>query len=268
MNQENFTELECIDIGANLANKKFRNDLDEVLSNAKSAGVSKIVLTGSSEKNSRESAKLAEQHSGFLYSTAGIHPHDAKEFDVQRTSETLKSLYSQRSVVAVGECGLDFNRDFSPRDQQRSCFAAHIELAAENGLPMFLHERDAFDEFHESMRTNRDRISRAVVHCFTGTEKAAKAYLDLDLHLGITGWICDERRGKHLRDVVKIIPVQRLMIETDCPYLAPRDYRPKISRNEPKYLPHILKAIAECRGEDPFELGERILQTTNEFFQI
>ena len=118
------------------------------------------------------------------------------------------------------------------------------------------------------MRAARDRISRAVVHCFTGTEKAARAYLDLDLHLGITGWICDERRGKHLRDVVKLIPVERLMIETDCPYLAPRDYRPKISRNEPKYLPHILKSVAQCRGEDPFELGELILQTTNEFFGI
>ena len=268
MNQENLPELQCIDIGANLANKKFRRDLDEVLSDAKSAGVSKIVLTGSSENNSRESAKLAQQHPGFLYATAGIHPHDAKSFDAQRTTVTLKSLYTQASVVAVGECGLDFNRDFSPRDQQRSCFAAHIELAAANGLPMFLHERDAFDEFHELMRVARDRISRAVVHCFTGTERAARAYLDLDLHLGITGWICDERRGKHLRDVVKIIPVERLMIETDCPYLAPRDYRPKISRNEPKYLPHILKSVAECRGEDPLELGEKILQTTNEFFEI
>jgi len=226
MNQEILPELSCIDIGANLANKKFRNDLDTVLSDAQSAGVSKIVLTGSSERNSRESAELAEQHSGFLYSTAGIHPHDAKEFDATRTTAELKKLYAQDAVVAVGECGLDFNRDFSPRDQQRSCFAAHIELAAENGLPMFLHERDAFDEFHERMRAARDRISRAVVHCFTGTERAAKAYLDLDLHLGITGWICDERRGKHLRDVVKVIPVERLMIETDCPYLAPRDYRP------------------------------------------
>jgi len=262
------TTLECIDIGANLANKKFANDLDDVLADAKTSGVSKIVLTGSSEKNSRESAELAQQHPGFLFATAGIHPHDAKSFDPQRTTATLKRLYELKSVVAVGECGLDFNRDFSPRDQQRSCFAAHIELAAQNGLPMFLHERDAFDEFYELMKDARDQISRAVVHCFTGTESAARAYLDLDLHLGITGWICDERRGKHLRDVVKVIPVDRLMIETDCPYLAPRDYRPKISRNEPKYLPHILNAVAECRGEDPFELGEKILETTNKFFDI
>ena len=136
------------------------------------------------------------------------------------------------------------------------------------GLPLFLHERDAFDTFYEIMRKNRSRVSGGVVHCFTGTETQARAYLDLDLHLGVTGWICDERRGKHLREVVKIIPADRLMVETDCPYLAPRDYRPKISRNEPKYLPHILEVVASCRGESVADLAPKILKTTNLFFGI
>ena len=268
MNQDTTTQLDCIDIGANLTSKKFRNDLDEVLKSSRDAGVSRIVLTGSSQANSIESSELCLKHPGFLYSTAGVHPHDAKEYDVEETGKALRELYPLPHVVAVGECGLDFNRDFSPRDLQREAFAAQIELAAECGLPMFLHERDAFDEFYSMMKEARDRLSGAVVHCFTGSEENAKAYLDLDLHLGITGWICDERRGKHLRDVVKIIPVNRLMIETDCPYLAPRDVRPKIQRNEPKYLPHILRTVAECRGESAEELGPKIIETTCKLFGI
>ena len=196
-----------------------------------------------------------------------IRDSDASEYDAN-TRTVLEELFALPHVVAVGECGLDFNRDFSPRDQQRSCFAEHLDLAASSGLPMFLHERDAFDEFLKMMNEARDKISRAVVHCFTGTMQQAKAYLDLDLHLGITGWICDERRGKHLREVVKAIPVNRLMIETDAPYLAPRDYRPKINRNEPKYLPHILEVVAQCRGETPNALAESIIQTTDKFFDF
>ena len=265
---ENTNQLECIDIGANLTSKNFRHDLDQVLADSKAAGVSTIILTGSSESNSKASAELCKANPGFLYSTAGIHPHDASDFDNQNTTQTLKQLFELEWVVAVGECGLDFNRDFSPRDKQRDCFEAHLELAAENGLPLFLHERDAFDEFLAFMKQARGRVSRGVVHCFTGTREQAHAYLDLDLHLGITGWICDERRGEHLREVVKTIPVNRLMIETDCPYLAPRDFRPKIKRNEPKYLPHILKTVAMCRGEAPEELAQQILATTRDFFEI
>ena len=262
------TQFECIDIGANLTSKKFKNDLENVLTESASAGLSHIVLTGSSERNSVESSKICQRHPGFLYSTAGIHPHDASEYDPVRTAKTLEDLYKLDHVVAVGECGLDFNRDFSPRDKQRDCFAAHLDLASKNQLPLFLHERDAFDTFYSMMKEARGRISRGVVHCFTGSLSNAKAYLDLDLHLGITGWICDERRGKHLRDVVKEIPVNRLMLETDCPYLAPRDYRPRINRNEPKYLPHILKTVAECRGEPVEELAAEVLKTTKSFFGI
>ncbi len=268
MNKDAIAKLECIDIGANLTNKRFRHDLDLVLQQSRSAGVSKIVLTGSSEKNSLEASSLCEMHPGFLYSTAGIHPHDASEFDPDKTLQTLSALCNQAHVVAVGECGLDFNRDFSPRDAQRACFEAHLDLASQNGLPLFLHERDAFDEFLELMTLYRDRISRGVVHCFTGNADQAKAYLDLDLHLGITGWICDERRGQHLRNIVRMIPANRLMIETDCPYLAPRDYRPRINRNEPKYLPHILETVAECRHVTAIELGPELVETTRQFFEF
>ena len=268
MPQESESPIECIDIGANLTNKRFRNDLPQVLADAKSAGVTSIVLTGTNEQNSVAVAKLCEEHPGYLFATAGVHPHDASEFDSLRSLETLRSIVQEDCVVAVGECGLDYNRDFSPRDKQRSCFQSQLELAAECQLPLFLHERDAFEDFYDIVKTMRNRIAGGVVHCFTGSAHEAKAYLDLDLHLGITGWICDERRGNHLREIVKDIPIERLMIETDCPYLAPRDYRPKINRNEPKYLPHILSAVAQCRSEPVESLAAGLIKTTTEFFQL
>jgi len=241
------TSFHCIDIAAN---------------------VDAIVLTGSDVLSTTASFELAKKHEGFLYSTAGIHPHHASEFSVAATLPLLESLCEQPQVVAVGECGLDFNRDFSPRDDQLSCFIAQLKLAAKNRLSLFLHERDAHDEFLELMQAHRDEVSEAVVHCFTGTREQATAYLDLDLHIGITGWLCDERRGNHLKEVVRHIPIERLMIETDAPYLAPRDYPSKIARNEPRYLPHILAAVAQARGESPDALAPGLLSTTRRFFGI
>lgn len=260
--------FECIDIGVNLTSRQFKNDAEQVIAAAKAAGVCHMILTGSDETNSRRSSDLCQDHPGYLFSTAGIHPHDAKHFHQTTSILALNQLLKLPHVVAVGECGLDFNRDFSPRDQQKECFLGHLNLAAETGLPLFLHERDAHDEFLDIMREYRESLSGGVVHCFTGTAKQAEAYLDLDLHLGITGWICDERRGEHLREIVRNIPVERLMIETDAPYLAPRDYRPRIKRNEPKYLPHILNTIASCRGENVETLATKIIDTTKSFFRI
>ena len=239
-----------------------------VIDDARRANLEAIVLTGSDEASCLESVELAKTYPDFLYCTAGIHPHHASDFSVAETLPLLRSLCELPQVVAVGECGLDFNRDFSPRDQQLSCFAAHLELAAVNRLPLFLHERDAHDAFIGTLRERRDSVTAGVVHCFTGTLEQARAYLDLDLHIGITGWLCDERRGQHLQEVVRHVPIDRLMIETDAPYLAPRDYRPKIQRNEPKYLPHILEAVARCRGESTEVLAAQLLNTTREFFGL
>lgn len=257
----------CIDIGANLTHKSFQRDLEHVVEDALAVSVNTIILTGACERSSQQAVKLSEKYPEIFLSTAGVHPHDAKSFD-DTVQQSIEALLENPRVVAVGECGLDFNRDFSPREDQRRCFEAQLKLAAKIQKPLFLHERDAHDEFLGFMTQYRDSINRGVVHCFTGSEAAMKAYLDLDLHIGITGWICDERRGTHLRELVKQVPVERLMIETDSPYLAPRDIRPKIQRNEPKYLPHILRHIALCRNEDPVKLAEQVLETTNSFFSI
>lgn len=244
-----------VDIGANLGNKAFRADRREVIARARAAGVGTIVVTGTSVSASLDAADLARADADLgveLASTAGIHPHDAKSFG-PRALETLRELCARREVVAVGECGLDYDRDFSPRPVQRACFEAQLELAAELRLPVFLHERAAHADFVAILSRHRARLVAGVAHCFTGTAEEARAYLDLDLHLGITGWICDERRGRHLDAVVRDVPNDRLMIETDAPFLLPRDLpkSPASRRNEPALLPHVLARVARARRESP-----------------
>jgi TatD DNase family protein len=235
-----------IDIGVNLTHRQFAGDHDRVVDRAIAAGVTTLILTGTSEAGSRAAQALAAARPGVLFSTAGVHPHDASRCDAG-TIARLRALAALPGVVAIGECGLDFNRDFSPRPVQEQWFDAQLGLAAELGLPVFLHERDAHARFIAILRAHT--LVDAVVHCFTGTAAELAAYLELGACIGITGWICDERRGADLRKLTAKIPLDRLMIETDAPFLAPRDIRPKITRNEPAYLPHILAAIAAERGE-------------------
>ncbi|MFP2770286.1 TatD family hydrolase [Oceanisphaera sp. KMM 10153] len=258
-----------IDIGVNLTNGQFDKDREQVITRAKAAGISALVLTGTSLEESRAVADYAATEPGFCYATAGIHPHDAKTFDGQSLS-VLRALAARPEVVAIGECGLDYNRDFSPRPQQDAVFEAQLELAAELQLPVFMHCRDAHDRFIDILRPWRSRLPAAVLHCFTGSEAELRDCLALDLHIGITGWICDERRGQGLQRLVSLIPSNRLMIETDSPYLLPRDLLPKPSgrRNEPAYLPHIARRIAACRGDDPDGLIAASTVTSHAFFRI
>ena len=261
--------LSLVDIGVNLTNKSFRKDLDAVIDRAVQAGVARMIVTGTSVAASQRAADLAESRPSVLYATAGVHPHDAKTCD-DETIAALRQLADRPQVVAIGECGLDFNRDFSPRPDQRTWFEAQIELACELGMPLFLHERDASSAMLEIVRRHRDRMKAAVVHCFTGTGDELDAYLDLDLHIGITGWICDERRGRHLYDLVARIPPNRLMIETDAPFLLPRTIRPrpKSRRNEPAHLLHVLDAVASATGRNRDEIASATTATATAFFGL
>ncbi|MGH8671790.1 MAG: TatD family hydrolase, partial [Burkholderiales bacterium] len=211
----------------------------------------------------------AEHYPQHLHATAGVHPHHAKDCGTS-TVATLRDLAERPRVVAIGETGLDFYRDFSPRSSQIKWFEAQIELACELSKPLFMHERDAYPRFAEIIKSYRDHFENGVVHCFTGTREALYAYLDMNLHIGITGWICDERRGRHLRELVKNIPAERLMLETDAPYLTPRDLRPKPreDRNEPKFLPHILDTVAACLGESAYDVADRTTRTARAFFRL
>lgn len=261
--------MQLVDIGANLTAEAFNKDLDSVISRGFEAGVSKMILTGSSVKDSQEAAKLAARYPRQFWSTAGIHPHMAEGYDADSLI-ALRGLAELPQVCAIGETGLDFNRDFSPRDAQRNSFAAHLELAGELKLPLFLHQRDGHDDFIAIMKAHQDNFDKAIVHCFTGDERELDDYLEMGLYIGITGWICDERRGHHLRDFIGKIPADHLMIETDAPYLLPRDIRPKPKsrRNEPMYLPHICQVIADIRGVSVEELAETTTATAESFFGI
>lgn len=257
-----------IDIGANLTHESFDHDLGDVMQRAATAGVGQMVVTGASVEGSQQAAQLAADHE-HLFATAGIHPHHAEETTRDSLSQ-LEELASQEKVRAIGETGLDYFRDLSPRDVQIKSFEQHIELATELKLPMFLHERDAYPAFAEVLKTYRDDLADLVVHCFTGEKQALYAYLDLDCHIGITGWICDERRGKHLLSLVSEIPDNRLMIETDSPYLMPRTIRPKpkTRRNEPENLTFVCDTVAQCRGVTFDELAGITSQNAQRFFGL
>ena len=258
-----------VDIGANLGHESFRPDLEAVLGRARAAGVAQIVVTGASESESRVARDIAGARPEMLRSTAGVHPHLARDWG-PGTEAALAELARSPMVVAVGEAGLDFNRDYSPRPAQERAFEAQLELGAALGLPVFLHERDAHERFLAILARHRPRLQRAVVHCFTGERRALDAYLDLDLHIGVTGWICDERRGLHLRELVALIPPGRLMLETDSPYLLPRDLRPRprSRRNEPRHRPPILAAVASCTGRSREELAAETTATARGFFGL
>jgi TatD DNase family protein len=305
--------LKLIDIGINLMHKSFSRDREAVIRTAEAAGVSPLIITGSSIASSREAADYAAAAGGGttvdytavagsavaagavaadyaagkirkLYATAGVHPHDAKNCGAE-TLAALRELAGREAVVAIGECGLDYNRDFSPRPIQREWFEKQVELAAALEMPLFLHERDAFPDFAAILEAHRKSIKSFVVHCFTGDGKTLERYLELGAYIGITGWICDERRGKHLAALIREIPAERLMVETDAPYLLPRDRETvrdsetayavragtpggKSGRNEPRFLPHIVRTCAGYLGKDAEQVAVETRENTLRFFGL
>jgi TatD DNase family protein len=257
-----------IDIGVNLTSKQFREDLPNVIERALAAGVRHMIVTGLTAPLSQAALELAQTRPGVLCSTAGVHPHNARTFERHTPSE-LRNLARSPEVVAIGECGLDYDRDFSPRDQQRSAFEAQLELAIELRKPVFLHQRSAHDDFERILRQVRAKLVGGVVHCFTGDERELDCYLELGLCIGITGFICDERRGQHLQKLVGRIPPNRLMIETDAPFLLPRDLKhARGRRNEPAYLPHVAASVARHAGRDETELRRSTTSTALELFKL
>jgi len=266
--------MDLVDIGANLTHDSFDHDRDAVLARAHAAGVTQLVVTGASREHSPKALALARAHPGTLFATAGVHPHHAIEYTDECDAE-MRALHAHAEVVAVGECGLDYFRDFSPRPAQRRAFERQLQIAADTGKthapkPLFLHQRDAHDDFVAIMKDFDGRLGPAVVHCFTGTRRELFDCLDRDWHIGITGWLCDERRGQHLRELVRHIPGNRLMLETDAPYLLPRTVKPAPShrRNEPMYLAHIVEELARDRGEDVATTAAATAATARAFFSL
>lgn len=262
-----------IDIGVNLTGKSFQKDRVQVIEQAQLAGVEYIGVTGTNLQHSDAATELCEQYPSVLFSTAGVHPHHADEWG-NKTAQEIYSMAQVDCVKAVGECGLDYNRNFSDPKAQRQCFEAQLELAADLKLPVFLHQRDAHDDFIKILKRWRDQLSGGVAHCFTGTVIEVKAYLELDLMIGVTGWICDERRGQSLQQAVKDIPIERLMIETDAPYLLPRDLPENLSinlknrRNEPQVLPHVCAALAFYKDMSEQDVAFQTTLQAKAFFSL
>ena len=261
--------MHLIDIGANLAHDSFDDDRDAMMQRAAEAGVATMIVTGSSDDSNVRAAELAASNPGVLYSTAGVHPHHASDY-TDASDTLIRELTTRDEVVAVGECGLDYFRNFSPRDAQLEAFRRQLQIAKDTGLPVFLHQRDAHDDFVEVLEPELPHLSRAVAHCFTGEGESLREYLAMGLYIGITGWICDERRGKHLHDIVHIIPDDRLLIETDAPYLLPRTIRPKPKsrRNEPMHLREVVKVVAEARGQTEEHVAKITTDNARRFFNL
>jgi TatD DNase family protein len=257
-----------IDIGINLAHDSYDRDREAVLARARAAGVVQMMVTGATLAGSLGALALAREHPGRLFATAGVHPHHASDLDDAALAE-LAALARHPEVVAVGECGLDYFRDFSPRAAQQQAFHRQLELAQEIGKPVFLHQRDAHDDFLAILREHAGAW-RGVAHCFTGSAEQLHTYLQLGLAIGITGWICDERRGAHLLALVPQIPAERLLLETDGPYLLPRDLTPKPAsrRNEPAYLAHIAATVARARGEPLASLARSSTDSARLLFRL
>lgn len=259
---------ELIDIGANLGHESFDHDLAEVIARAEAIGIVHHLVTGTTLAASQKALALCQRFPR-LSATAGIHPHEAAHAD-DAVLAGIRALLDEPGIKAVGETGLDFNRDYSPRPIQEKVFEAHLAMAVDCGKPVFLHQRDAHTRFYPMLKAFRDQISGGVVHCFTDTREALHDYLDLDMYIGITGWICDERRGEHLLELVRDIPADRLLLETDAPYLLPRTLRPKPKsrRNEPAFLTEVLKTVAAYTGRPAALVAEQTTTNARRLFGL
>ncbi|RMH42499.1 MAG: hydrolase TatD [Gammaproteobacteria bacterium] len=259
-----------IDIGVNLLSRRFVADVDDVVERALAAGVVAMVVTGTDIDTSRQAPKLCERWEGCLFHTAGCHPHHADSMS-EADWQQLETLFdTSPHLVAVGECGLDYHRNFSSPDNQRQVFARQLALAAKHRRPVFAHLREASDDFLAIVKEYRPELVGLCVHCFTDGPDVLEVLLDLDCDIGVTGWICDERRNHALTQAIGLIPDGRLMLETDAPYLLPRNLpnKPKNGRNEPCFLPHICREVAKLRRQPADAVARITTENAMRFFHL
>lgn len=261
--------MQLIDIGVNLTNQRLYQQIEKLIKSAKAAGIMHQVITGTSLLTSQQAIQICETNPNYFSATAGCHPHGAKDFK-EDDKRLLRDLANHSNVVAIGECGLDFNRNYSPQDIQQQVFIDQVEIACEVKLPLFLHQRDAHSRFIEILSDYQGRYRSGVIHCFTGGKQQLKDCLDLGLNIGITGWLCDERRGVELQEAVKYIPLDRIMIETDSPYLLPRNIspKPKSSTNVPANLTWIVTKLAEILELETAIVAKQTTLNAKSFFAI
>ena len=250
------------DIGLNLFCKQFPEP-EKIIGEAEDNGVC-CILTGTDIKESRKINDFVKAHD--VFGTAGIHPHNADRAKQEDFLLMEQILCENDKMVAVGECGLDYDRMFSTRENQIRCLEKHIVLAEKLGMPMFLHERSAADDFRKRFKNHQDICRRSVVHCFTGNKDTLDKYLSLGFSIGITGWICDDRRGKELREAVRIIPLDRILVETDAPYLPPRNVPGLDRTNVPWNIKYVVRELAKYMKVPEDELIENAKRNTERIY--
>ena len=259
---------EIADIACNFTSDRFDNDLDEVINQAIVNNITKFGLICSRLSDIDKLLEIYNRYSKDMFFTIGVHPHHANEINEEYLKK-LKEVINNNNPHAIGETGLDFFRNLSTYEEQIFAFEEQIKIAIDTNKPLFLHQRDSHDDFIKILRKYSSDINKSVVHCFTGTKKQLNDYLELDCYIGVTGWICDAKRNVELRKTIKNIPLERLMIETDCPYLIPKNLeeKPKNNRNEPTYLNHIADEVAALMKKDINDIREKTYKTSLSFFQ-
>jgi len=259
---------EIADIACNFTSDRFDNDLDEVIERAIANKITKFGLICSRLSDLDKLLEIYNRYSKDMFFTIGVHPHHANEINEEYLKK-LKEVINNNNPHAIGETGLDFFRNLSTYEEQIFAFEEQIKIAIDTNKPLFLHQRDSHDDFIKILRKYSSDINKSVVHCFTGTKEQLNDYLELDCYIGVTGWICDAKRNVELRKTIKNIPLERLMIETDCPYLIPKNLeeKPKNNRNEPTYLNHIANEVAALMKEDINDIREKTYKTSLSFFQ-
>lgn len=252
-----------VDSHAHYDDEQFDADRDEVLKRIQQQGVVWVVNPASNLDSARKCIELSETYD-FLYCAVGIHPHDSKEFS-EETLESIREMASNKKVVAIGEVGLDYHYDFSPQNIQKECFAAQIQLALELKLPLIIHDREAHRDVLDIIKAEKGYEAGGVFHCFSGSVELARTVLDLGFYIALGGAVTFKNAVKPV-EVAKYVPADRLLVETDSPYMAPVPYRGK--RNDSGYLHEIIQKIAEIRGSDFDVIANTTAQNANRLFGL
>ena len=258
--------MKLFDSHCHLDDPIYDNDLNEVIGRARQNDVAAMMIAGVN-RSSVEKAVIMTRHHPMLYTAVGVHPHDAKNCS-DTDLVALGGLAADLKVRAWGEIGLDFNRMYSPVKDQEYWFLRQLEMADDFLLPVIFHERDTDGRLLELLGAHPNSFRTGVIHCFSGTRSEMEQYVSLGFHIGITGILTIQKRGKVLRRLAPHIPGDRILIETDAPYLTPAPQKNKTRRNEPAFVKSILLKLAEVRGEDPETLAERIYVNTCRLYRI
>lgn len=266
-------KIKRIDIGINLMSKQFNSDRKEIVERALENGTG-LIITGTDLYSSQKATEFIKDNDyKNVWCTVGCHPHNAKEVDENYIGDLIKLIKSNEEiVVAVGECGLDYDRMFSTIEEQKETFKRLQEIGERFELPLFLHERKAVEDFMKASKQHRALCRKSIVHCFTGSKETVYRYLQMGYHIGLTGWICDNRRNKDVLEALKIIPLERILVETDAPYLTPLNMKGKSlnldKRNVPDNLHYVIEKIAEVKKIGYEDVEKRTLENTRKLFGI